>query len=154
MVAASFAKRSMHLDDPYDLKRFVDAQAAVFETVRAELLAGQKRTHWMWFIFPQIAGLGNSPTSRWFAIKSTDEARNFLDHPVLGARLRECTQIVNAVTGRSAYQIFGNPDCMKFHSCMTLFAQIAAGEEAIFRDALRLYFDGEMDRGTLDRLAS
>lgn len=139
------------LDDPYDLKRFVDAQAPVYETVRAELLVGQKRSHWMWFIFPQIAGLGNSPTSRRFAIKSKAEAQAFLDHPVLGERLRTCTQIVNAVTGRSAYQIFGDPDCMKFHSCMTLFADVAA-DHAVFDDALRRYFDGKPDRATLDRM--
>ena len=105
----------------------------------------------MWFVFPQIAGLGSSPTSRRFAIKSKDEARAYLDHPVLGARLRDCTQIVNGVTGRSAYQIFGDPDCMKFHSCMTLFTRIGA-DDAVFAEALRIYFKDEPDRATLGKL--
>ncbi len=139
------------MDDPYDLQRFVDAQAPVFETVRAELLGGLKRTHWMWFVFPQIAGLGNSPTSRRFAISSRAEADAYLDHPLLGSRLRDCTQIVNNLTGRSAYQIFGNPDCMKFHSCMTLFSKTGA-DSAVFNEALRRYFDGKPDRATMEKI--
>ena len=110
------------VDDPYNLARFVAAQAEVYARVRAELGAGEKRSHWMWFIFPQLAGLGRSATARLYAISSLAEARAYLAHPLLGARLRECTRLVNEVTGRSAAQIFGFPDELKFHSCMTLFA--------------------------------
>src|SRR3954468_2011135 len=109
------------MDDTFDLQRFLDAQASTYAAAHAELQAGRKRSHWMWYIFPQIRGLGSSPTSRHFAIASREEAAAYLAHPVLGARLRDCTQLVNAVQGRTAYQIFGDPDCMKFQSCMTLF---------------------------------
>jgi uncharacterized protein (DUF1810 family) len=120
----------MSVDDPYDLQRFVAAQAAVYPEVLAELGAGEKRSHWMWFIFPQLAGLGRSATARRYALSSLAEARAYLAHPLLGARLRECTQLVNEVTGRSAAQIFGFPDELKFHSCMTLFAH-AAGQRTL-----------------------
>jgi uncharacterized protein (DUF1810 family) len=139
------------MNDRFDLQRFLDAQAPVYETVQAELRAGQKRSHWMWFIFPQIRGLGSSPTSRHFAIASREEAAAYLAHPVLGTRLRDCTQLVNAVQGRTAYQIFGNPDCMKLQSCMTLFAA-AAPDEAVFQEALTKYYDGAPDQATLARL--
>jgi uncharacterized protein (DUF1810 family) len=137
--------------DRYDLQRFVDAQASVIERAEAELKGGQKRSHWMWFIFPQIRGLGNSPLAVKFAISSMEEAQAYLAHPVLGARLRECSRIVTDVHGRSVGEIFGYPDDLKFHSSMTLFAQ-AAKEERVFLDAIEKYFGGEMDRGTMERL--
>lgn len=139
------------MDDPFNLQRFLDAQAPVFATARAELAAGRKRSHWMWFIFPQIGGLGSSPTSRFYAIASRQEALAYLRHPVLGARLLDCTQLVNAAEGRSAFDIFGDPDCMKFQSCMTLFAAVAPDEPA-FREALAKYYGGAADQATLDRL--
>lgn len=140
------------MDDAHDLKRFLDAQISVFETARSELLAGRKRTHWMWFIFPQIAGLGHSATSRHFAIASRNEAVAFLAHPVLGDRLCECTRIVSNLDGLSAYEIFGDPDCIKFHSCMTLFAETAV-DDVLFKEALMKYFDGKPDLTTIEKLA-
>ena len=138
-------------DDPFDLQRFVDAQAAVYERVRAELKNGRKQSHWMWFIFPQIAGLGHSAMAQRYAISSLDDAKAYLANPVLGPRLRECTRLVLQVVGKSALQILGSPDDMKFRSCMTLFAR-AAPEEALFRTALEKYFDGVEDSQTLTRL--
>ena len=138
-------------DDPFDLQRFVDAQAAVYERVGAELKNGRKQSHWMWFIFPQIAGLGHSAMAQRYAISSLDDAKAYLANPVLGPRLRECTRLVLQVAGRSALQILGSPDDMKFRSCMTLFAR-AAPEEALFRTALEKYFDGVEDSQTLMRL--
>ena len=111
-----------NMNDPYDLQRFVDAQDPAFEQVCAELHAGRKRSHWMWFIFPQLKGLGHSETARKFAISSRQEAEAYLQHPILGPRLRRCTQLVTEVEGRSIEQIFGYPDDLKFHSSMTLFA--------------------------------
>jgi len=137
--------------DRYDLERFVTAQAGIYERACAELRAGEKRSHWMWFIFPQIAGLGMSEMSVRFAISSLDEARAYLDHPLLGERLRECTEIVNALTHRTAEAIFGYPDDMKFRSSMTLFAR-AAEEGSVFQRALDIYFSGEMDAETLKRI--
>ena len=137
--------------DRYDLERFVTAQAGIYERACAELRAGEKRSHWMWFIFPQIAGLGMSEMSVRFAISSLDEARAYLDHPLLGERLRECTEIVNALTHRAAEAIFGYPDDMKFRSSMTLFAR-AAEEGSVFQRALDRYFSGEMDAETLKRI--
>ena len=110
------------MDDPCDLARFVLAQAPVFERVCAELAAGRKDSHWMWFIFPQLKGLGSSPTAERYGIGSLAEARAYLAHPLLGKRLRTCTQLVNRVEGRTAQAIFGYPDYLKFRSCMTLFA--------------------------------
>ena len=138
-------------DDPFDLQRFVAAQAAVYERVRAELKNGRKQSHWMWFIFPQIAGLGHSAMAQRYAISSLHEAEAYLKHPVLGARLRECTRLVVAATGKSAYEILGSPDDMKFHSCMTLFAR-AAPQEEMFDAALEKYFDGRDDALTLARV--
>jgi len=138
-------------DDPFDLQRFVDAQAAVYERVREELKNGRKQSHWMWFIFPQIAGLGHSAMAQRYAISSLDDAKAYLANPVLGPRLRECTSLVLQVVGKSALQILGSPDDMKFRSCMTLFAR-AAPEEALFRTALEKYFDGVEDSQTLTRL--
>ena len=135
----------------FDLERFVRAQAGVYEQVCAELRAGSKRSHWMWFIFPQIAGLGMSEMSVRFAIASLDEASAYLEHPLLGARLRECTGIVNALTHKTAEEVFGYPDDMKFRSSMTLFAR-AAEKDSLFQSALDKYFSGEMDAETLKRI--
>ena len=139
------------MSNPYELKRFVDAQEGVYEQACAELRAGRKRSHWMWFVFPQIRGLGSSPTAVRFAISGMEEARAYLEHPVLGLRLRECAGIVVGVEGRTVEEIFGYPDDLKFHSSMTLFAK-AAEEAGMFGEALEKYFGGEMDRGTLERI--
>src|SRR6188474_2984892 len=114
------------MQDPYGLDRFVTAQDPVFEQVRAELRAGRKRTHWMWFVFPQMQGLGHSPMAQKYAIVSREEASAYLEHPVLGPRLRECTKLVNRVEGRTLNQIFGYPDDLKFRSSMSLFAGATA----------------------------
>jgi uncharacterized protein (DUF1810 family) len=136
----------------FNLQRFVDAQDPVYRSVVAELTAGHKRGHWMWYVFPQIHGLGGSAMSQAYAISSREEARAYSDHPILGARLRECTQCVLAVDGRTAEQIFSYPDHLKFRSCMTLFGESAA-EPDIFRAALLRYFNGQPDPLTLDVLA-
>ena len=135
----------------YDLERFVEAQADCYEQVTRELRVGRKSSHWMWFIFPQIAGLGHSEMARQYAISSLAEAASYLEHPVLGPRLRECAQLVVNVKGRSIDQILGYPDDLKFRSSMTLFAK-AAADDRVFRDALEKYFGGEEDRLTLERL--
>jgi uncharacterized protein (DUF1810 family) len=137
--------------DPHNLQRFLDAQHPIYGQVRDELQAGQKETHWMWFIFPQIKGLGRSATAEKYAIQSLDEAEAYLNHPLLGFRLRECTQLVNAVNGRSIEEIFGNPDHLKFHSSMTLFAKASRAEE-VFTAALDKYFNGNADHRTLEHL--
>ena len=139
------------MDDGHDLQRFVDAQAPVYAAVLAELRAGAKRSHWMWFVFPQIAGLGHSSTARHYAIASLEEAQAYLAHPVLGERLLTCTVLINQVQGRSAHAIFGSPDDMKFRSSMTLFARAAPSVPA-FSEALGRYFAGEPDPLTLDLL--
>jgi uncharacterized protein (DUF1810 family) len=139
------------VNDPYDLQRFVNAQNPVFEQVCAELRAGQKEGHWMWFIFPQLRGLGHSPMATAFGISSRQEAEAYLQHPILGPRLTKCTRLVNLVEGRSIDQIFGYPDDLKFHSSMTLFASTTS-ENQIFMDALQKYFAGELDRLTIERL--
>src|SRR5271166_256608 len=136
------------MSDPYDLQRFVDAQNPVYDRVCCELREGRKRSHWMWFIFPQVAGLGSSPLARRFAISSLSEATAFLEHPILGPRLAECTMLVNRVEGRPIEQIFGYPDDLKFRSSMTLFAH-ATAENQVFVDALQKYFKGEFDPATL-----
>jgi uncharacterized protein (DUF1810 family) len=141
------------MTDHYDLDRFVAAQEDVFDRALAELRAGEKRSHWMWFVFPQIAGLGASPMAQRYAIGSLDEARAYLAHPVLGERLRTCTAAVNAVAGRSAHAIFGSPDDLKFRSSLTLFAR-AAPEEPLFPAALARYFDGIADPRTLAKLGA
>lgn len=135
--------------DSFQLERFVEAQEPVYEQVCAELREGRKRSHWMWFIFPQIRGLGHSPTAQFFAIHSRAEALAYLLHPVLGARLRECVALVNAVKGRGVSEIFGFPDDMKFRSSMTLFAEVAP-EEQLFRLALDKFFGGEPDERTVE----
>src|SRR5437879_1085592 len=139
------------MDDPYQLERFVDAQRASYDDALAELRVGKKRGHWMWFIFPQVEGLGSSPTSQFYAIKSREEGEAYLAHPVLGPRLRACVEAVNEVEQRSAHEIFGSPDDLKFHSSMTLFARLALRNE-VFENALRKYFDGSYDPVTLRKL--
>ena len=139
------------METDFDLERFVQAQAPVYATVLKELRAGHKRTHWMWFIFPQLGGLGHSEMARRYAIRSGDEAAAYLAHPVLGARLRECATIVNGLDGQAVEEIFGHPDELKFRSSMTLFADVAP-DEAVFQDCIDKYFDGEPDGETLARL--
>ena len=139
------------MDDPYNLNRFLSAQAPVIEQVRAELRAGCKHGHWMWFVFPQIAGLGHSDMARRFAIASLDEARAYAAHEILGPRLIECAALVAQVEGRSIEEIFGSPDDLKFRSSMTLFAR-AAPQEQVFKDALQKYFGGEVDWATVERI--
>jgi uncharacterized protein (DUF1810 family) len=141
----------IEMDDPFNLRRFVEAQDLVYRSVIAELRAGVKQSHWMWFVFPQVSGLGHSAMADKYAIVSLDEARAYLAHPLLGARLKECTELVLAVTGKTARQILGSPDDMKFRSSMTLFAQ-AAPNDPLFRDALRKHFDGKDDPATLERI--
>jgi uncharacterized protein (DUF1810 family) len=138
-------------DDPFDLQRFVDAQERLYPQVCDELRNGRKRSHWMWFVFPQLQGLGDSAMAQRYAIASLDEATAYLDHPVLGARLRECTQLVNLVEGRTIEEIFGYPDFMKFRSSVSLFAH-ATQDNAVFREALQRYFGGEADPRTEQRL--
>ena len=139
-------------DDPFDLNRFTKAQERIYGTVLAELRSGMKQSHWIWFIFPQIDGLGHSPTSKHYAIKSIEEARQYLKHPILGARLVECAETVMAVKGRSASQIFGYPDDMKLKSSMTLFAAVAENPNSVFASVLEKYFHGEQDDRTLQLL--
>src|SRR5579863_7341807 len=139
------------MPDPFDLQRFVDAQRAEFEAARKELEGGMKVGHWIWFIFPQIKGLGQSWMSQRYAISSLAEAQAYLQHPVLGPRMRECTQLVNSVNGRSIEEIFGDIDAMKFRSSMTLFAK-ATDDNQIFLNALQKYFSGEFDPLTIQRL--
>lgn len=136
------------MDDPFDLQRFVDAQAGPYAQALAELKRGRKESHWMWFVFPQLAGLGFSPMAQRYAIGSLDEARAYLDHPLLGPRLLEVTAAVNGQEGRTAHQIFGSPDDFKFRSSMTLFREAAPGEPA-FAAALDRYYGGEPDLRTL-----
>ena len=138
----------MNPDDPHDLKRFLSAQEGVYERALAELTRGQKRTHWMWYIFPQFDGLGYSPTAKRYSIKSIEEARQYLNHPLLGKRLLECTEAVIALKGGSLSEIFGHPDDMKFKSSMTLFEKIA-GSGSVFSSALDRYCHGERDATTL-----
>jgi uncharacterized protein (DUF1810 family) len=133
-----------------DLRRFVEAQDPVYEQVLAELRAGSKRTHWMWFIFPQLRGLGSSAMAERYGIASRQEAEEYLRHPVLGPRLIECTRLVNAIEGRTIDEIFGYPDDLKFRSSMTLFAAVAVGQTE-FQRALEKYFNGERDPLTLLR---
>ncbi|WP_210086766.1 DUF1810 domain-containing protein [Mycobacterium sp. OAE908] len=140
--------------DPFDLHRFVDAQQRIYDTVLAELRAGAKRSHWIWFVFPQLRGLGRSPTAQHYGISTLDEARAYLAHPVLGARLRECTELVAAIDGRSVDEIFGWPDNLKVRSSMTLFARASdePGTEAGFRAVLDKFYGGEEDPATVELL--
>ncbi|MEQ4599303.1 MAG: DUF1810 domain-containing protein [Methylobacteriaceae bacterium] len=138
-------------DDAFDLNRFVEAQDGLYEDALAELRSGRKQSHWMWFIFPQIAGLGSSAMARRYAIRSLAEAQAYLAHPLLGERLRTCTPAANAWEGRSAHALFGAPDDVKFRSSMTLFAQADPGDPDFAR-ALALFFEGRPDPLTLERL--
>jgi uncharacterized protein (DUF1810 family) len=135
------------MNDPYDLQRFVDAQEMVYANVVAELKRGKKRSHWMWFIFPQIAGLGLSPMAERFAITSPEEAIAYLAHEVLGPRLREGTRLVLDVKNKTAHEIFGSPDDLKFRSSMTLFG--AVSDDPVFGEAIARYYAGDKDKATL-----
>jgi uncharacterized protein (DUF1810 family) len=141
------------VSDSYNLERFVVAQDPLLAQVCAELADGRKRSHWMWFIFPQLRGLGSSPTAQHYALASLDEARAYLAHPLLGVRLRRCTELVNRVEGRGAREIFGYPDELKFRSSMTLFARASPGPREPFAAALAKYFAGEEDSLTRRLLA-
>jgi uncharacterized protein (DUF1810 family) len=150
----SFVKGRMEktgMAEEFDLERFVEAQASVYPRVVAELKRGRKESHWMWFIFPQVSGLGMSAMAQLYAISSLAEARAYLDHKLLGARLRECTDIVNGHQDSSADAIFGYPDTLKFRSSMTLFTEAAEGEEC-FRRAIETFFGGEGDKNTIELL--
>ncbi len=139
------------MTDAFDLQRFVDAQAPVYQRVVAELRHGQKQSHWMWFIFPQLTGLGRSLMARRFAIRSREEAMAYLGHGVLGSRLRECTALVSAVEGHTIREILGSPDDLKFCSSMTLFGAVSS--DAVFAAAIAKFYGGRPDQRTLDLLA-
>lgn len=140
------------MNSSFHLQRFVDAQAPVYQRVLAELRQGQKQSHWMWFVFPQLAGLGHSAMARRFAIISRDEAAAYLEHDILGTRLRECTSLVNAVEGRTIREIFGSPDDLKFCSSMTLFGAVSS--DPVFAEAIAKFYGGKSDQRTLDLLES
>ena len=139
--------------DVHDLRRFVEAQERVYDDVMRELRAGSKQGHWMWFVFPQLRGLGQSAMAQKYGIATLAEAKAYLDHELLGPRLEECVRSVTAVQRKSAHEIFGYPDDMKFRSCMTLFAQVAPAG-SVFDEALNLHFSGEADQRTLDLIAA
>jgi len=134
--------------DPFDLSRFISAQEGIYDRALAELRDGLKRSHWMWYIFPQVEGLGHSPTTRRYSIKSLEEARQYLAHPVLGQRLKESAEAVLAIQGRSAADIFGHPDDWKLQSSMTLF-ELVSGPESVFGRILDKYYQGKRDTRTL-----
>ena len=142
----------MNSADQFDLQRFVDAQDRGYDAVLGELRSGKKRSHWIWFIFPQLRGLGRSPTAMRYGISSLEEARAYLEHDVLGPRLRECTRLVARIDGRSADEIFGWPDNLKVRSSMTLFAR-ATDDDAEFRAVLDKFYDGEDDPATVELLS-
>ena len=139
------------MNDPFDLQRFVNAQNPVFEQVCSELRQGRKESHWMWFVFPQLRGLGKSSMADRFGISSQAEAKAYLAHPVLGARLVECTRLVNAIEGSSAQDVFGYVDSLKFRSSMTLFSLVSRGSN-VFKDSLNKYFSGLPDSLTIENL--
>ena len=139
------------MDDPHDLHRFVEAQQRTFMQAVSELEDGHKTSHWMWFVFPQLRGLGRSPMATRYGIESLDEAHAYLAHPLLGPRLKECVRLALRIDGRSITEIFGSPDHMKFRSCMTLFDR-AAPDETLFAQALQKYFGGTPDARTLELL--
>ncbi len=141
----------MAKSDPYDLNRFVEAQSPVYDQALAELRAGRKRTHWMWFVFPQIEGLGSSDTARFYAIADRAEAAAYLKHPLLGPRLRQCAAALLGVEGRTGLEILGSPDDLKARSCMTLFAELPDADP-VFRQVLEKYYAGEPCRRTLEIL--
>ncbi|MBW4047862.1 MAG: DUF1810 domain-containing protein [Proteobacteria bacterium] len=146
---APAAQTRRHDPDRFDLDRFLTAQAGAYAQAVGELRSGHKQSHWMWFIFPEFTGLGASPMSQRYAIRSLAETKAYLLHPLLGVRLLECTRIVNGLQGPSAHQIFGSPDDVKFHSSMTLF-ELAGGPHSEFTRALEKYFSAERDRKTLE----
>jgi uncharacterized protein (DUF1810 family) len=135
----------------HSLQRFIDAQHSAYAQAETELRAGRKESHWMWYIFPQIEGLGQSAMAQKYAISSVEEAAEYLNHPELGKRLRECTRLVTAINDRSIEDIFGHPDYLKFHSSMTLFAH-ATKDNQVFMEALRKYYRSEFDQRTVERL--
>ena len=137
---------------PFDLQRFIEAQNSIYDDVLSELAAGSKTSHWMWFVFPQLQGLGRSSMAIKYGIESREEAQAYWQHPTLGARLKECVELVMAVKGRNAFQILGTPDDLKFRSSMTLFSH-AVPDEPIFKRALAKYFDGRDDPRTMELLA-
>jgi len=137
-----------HARDKFNLARFLEAQAPVIDRVRDELARGRKTSHWMWFVFPQLKGLGRSPTAQLYALASLEEAKAYAAHPVLGGRLQELTALVLAIDGKTPHAVFGSPDDFKFHSCMTLFAR-AVPQEPVFRLALNCCFAGREDPATL-----
>ena len=141
------------MTDPYDLQRFVDAQNPIYERIRGELRRGQKTSHWMWFIFPQLKGLGHSDMAMRFGISSKQEAEQYLSHPILGRRLIECAQLVSEIEGRTIEQIFAYPDNLKFHSSMTLFVNTTIPDPVI-QAVLDKYFGGKGDQLTLEKLSS
>ena len=140
-------------DDPHDLGRFVQAQEGDYEQALSEISSGRKRSHWMWYIFPQFDGLGFSSTAQHYSIKSVEEARAYLDHPVLGARLRQCSEAALSVEDRSASEIFGSPDDLKLRSCATLFASVSP-PGSVFDRLLEKYYQGRRDEKTLQFLGS
>lgn len=140
-------------DDPFNLQRFVEAQDSVYERVLAELKAGRKSSHWMWFVFPQIEGLGSSAMAQRYAISGRAEAEAYSAHPILGVRLRDCTQLVLNIEGRTATEVLGSPDDLKFRSCMTLFVHCAP-DSALYHAALDKYYGGESDPVTEERLGA
>lgn len=142
------------MTEAHDLQRFIAAQEPIFETALAELRAGRKRTHWMWFVFPQLRGLGISPTAERYGLASLAEAHAYLAHPILGPRLVACTAAILEIEGQSAHAIFGSPDDMKLRSCMTLFALAAGSGDNIFRQGLQHFFGGNLDQRTLDLIGS
>lgn len=137
--------------DPFNLQRFLDAQRTTFDDAISELTRGRKTSHWMWFVFPQITGLGRSDMAQLYAISSREEALAYLAHPVLGQRLRQCVAALLSTSGRSAHEIMGSPDDVKLKSCLTLFAAVAP-EEPLFGEALDRFFNGEADEATIERL--
>ena len=139
------------MPDPHNLQRFIDAQQRDYQKALDEIRKGKKRSHWMWYIFPQFDGLGFSPTSVHYAIKSRAEATAYLDHPILGRKLRECVDVLLAASGRTAHQIFGSPDDLKLKSCMTLFAQISPAG-SVFEQVLEKYYGSEPDQKTIELL--
>jgi uncharacterized protein (DUF1810 family) len=139
------------ITDPFDLQRFLDAQAPVYAVVLGELRAGRKQSHWMWFVFPQLAGLGHSAMAQRFAISAREEAIAYLGHSVLGSRLKECTALVNTVEGRTILELLGSPDDLKFHSSMTLFNAVSSDPE--FAEAIAKFYGGKRDQRTLDLLS-
>lgn len=151
-LKAAFDRAAVNMTDPHNLQRFIDAQSPVYEEVLAELAAGEKTSHWMWFVFPQHTELGRSAMAQHYGIASREEALAYWQHPVLGARLKECVELVLAVKGKTAFRIFGSPDDLKFRSSLTLFSQ-AEPDEPLFKRALAKYFGGIGDPRTLELLA-